>query len=76
MRYKNTDAVAIKEEGATKMPNELKPTIDEAIEHFNKKREQCKEDGFKHLADFWGGYCSALYDVKNGLYRLEQESKR
>lgn len=26
MRYKNTDAVPIKEEGATKMPNELKRT--------------------------------------------------
>jgi hypothetical protein len=59
------------------MPNELKGmTIDEAIEYAAKRSNYLAKEGFKHLASVWGGYHSALVDVKKGYFRLEQESKR
>lgn len=51
-------------------------TIEEAIEYFNEKAHQCQRDGFMSLARYWGGYHDALVDIKDGTFRLEQESKR
>lgn len=59
------------------MPNELKGmTLDEAIEYSKKRSNHLAKEGFKHLAFLWGGYHDALVDVKKGVIRLEQESKR
>jgi hypothetical protein len=56
------------------MPNELNGmTIDEAIEYSWKRADCFLKEGHRYLACTWGGYCSALKDIKSGKIRLEQE---
>jgi hypothetical protein len=52
MRYKNTDAVAIKEEGATKMPNELKPKMVGNYHHNGNTRHGLYRE-HKDLFNLW-----------------------
>lgn len=59
------------------MANEMNGmTIDEAIEYSKKRSDHFLKEGYRHLACTWGGYHSALVDIKKGKIRLEQESKR
>lgn len=44
-----------------------KGNIDDCIDEVRALYQKCIEDGYHHMASYWGGYMEALQKVKYGI---------
>ena len=49
--------------------------IDEAIAFAKRKHDFCRKEGYASMATYWGGYVTALQDVKDGKIVVPKESE-
>lgn len=47
--------------------------IDDCIDNVRALYHKCIEDGYHHMASYWGGYMEALQKVKNGIITSAQK---